>query len=369
MKSNLIQQRESDPLFAAAEVVQDSADRMESIFHLLLHEQSLVQGYHPESRLLHSIQYHKRDLATSLETAKWQLEDFEREVNMLAMADKSVVRENVISRHKQFIGAIREQIVNVEKSFERTSVGDSVRNMEWVGLNEKDRDGLASFLSGEKPAKYVGREDSENDSRALRNFLDPDASSSIIDEIVEQKTETMNMNGVTDLGPNVLRENKFSDLQVASSGRCEENDWDLEANEAKDKTSWKQNMTWGYYSRIGMRSLRDFVCAFWGRGNRSFTKRWKDGEEQRHSPRGLDISHTMQSSLSQLWLACRCRNFEYSVPDLYARLESSCYWLRDWVERLLRSPYSITVRYPSIAFVSALLLTLIVLGTLASQVL
>lgn len=46
---------------------------MESIFRLLLHEQGLVQGHHSDPKLLTSIEYHRRDLATTLETAKWQV--------------------------------------------------------------------------------------------------------------------------------------------------------------------------------------------------------------------------------------------------------------------------------------------------------
>lgn len=64
---------ESDPLFSAAEVVQDSTDRMESVYRLLLHEQGLVHAEHPDSRLLTSVNYHRRDLATILETTKWQV--------------------------------------------------------------------------------------------------------------------------------------------------------------------------------------------------------------------------------------------------------------------------------------------------------
>ncbi|XP_039128572.1 uncharacterized protein LOC120264776 isoform X2 [Dioscorea cayenensis subsp. rotundata] len=63
---------EADPLFSAAEVVQDSADRMESVFQMLLHEQKLVQGESSDSKLLGQIQYHRRDLLTALETTKWQ---------------------------------------------------------------------------------------------------------------------------------------------------------------------------------------------------------------------------------------------------------------------------------------------------------
>jgi hypothetical protein len=49
------------------------AFRMESLFRLLLHEQSLVHEEHPDPKLLLSIDYHRRDLATTLETAKWQV--------------------------------------------------------------------------------------------------------------------------------------------------------------------------------------------------------------------------------------------------------------------------------------------------------
>ncbi|KAL1105262.1 hypothetical protein V6Z11_D04G121500 [Gossypium hirsutum] len=73
MGSSLLQW-ESDPLFSAAEVVQDSADRMESIFRLLLHEQNLVEANNYDPKLLTLIGYHSRDLATILETAKcWKI--------------------------------------------------------------------------------------------------------------------------------------------------------------------------------------------------------------------------------------------------------------------------------------------------------
>lgn len=47
--------------------------RMESLFRLLLHEQNLVQEDHTDQKLLKSVEYHWRDLATTLETAKWQV--------------------------------------------------------------------------------------------------------------------------------------------------------------------------------------------------------------------------------------------------------------------------------------------------------
>lgn len=46
---------------------------MESVFRMLLHEQSLVQGDPSDQKLLTSIEYHRRDLATALGTTKWQV--------------------------------------------------------------------------------------------------------------------------------------------------------------------------------------------------------------------------------------------------------------------------------------------------------
>lgn len=48
--------------------------RMESVHRVLLHEQSLVQETRdPDQRLLVSVNNHRRQLATSLETVKWQV--------------------------------------------------------------------------------------------------------------------------------------------------------------------------------------------------------------------------------------------------------------------------------------------------------
>ncbi|KAL0333477.1 UNVERIFIED_CONTAM: hypothetical protein Sangu_1503900 [Sesamum angustifolium] len=232
---------ESDPLFAAAEVVQDSADRMESIFRLLLHEQSVVQGDHIDGKHLSSIEYHRRALATTLETAKWQLEDFEREVNGSAITDKSWVKQNMIERHMQFIAAIRQQIIHVEQSMS-TSVGNSVRNMN---LNEQDRDGLALFLSGGKPVKHIADQESE-DNNILRRFLDPAVSSSSKEDMMKRKLVKL----------------------------CEEEGtWDLESNEAKGKTYLQKNKLGGYWGRMNIsKSLGNFFAMHKSRASRSFTR-------------------------------------------------------------------------------------------------
>lgn len=305
--SSSLQQWESDPLFSAAEIVQDSADRVESIFRLLLHEESLSKGYNPEMRLQHSIEHHRRDLATILETAKWQLEDFEREVNFLAVADNSQERQNAIYRHRQFVRAIREQIMNVEKSMEKFAVvGESARENEWVKLNEEDRDGLASFLSGGPLVKNSRNLDTEGDTNIFRKFLDPVGYSSITEEISEQNSEGSNMKEFGFSDPSLhLRDSELrkGDLEIdfeapstqESASRCEEEICDLEANEAKPKTFSKQNKIRSFYSQVHpFRSLRNFIPTYTSAGGRSITKRWKDGEERTHFQSGNAFSRAMQ---------------------------------------------------------------------------
>ncbi|KAI8563037.1 hypothetical protein RHMOL_Rhmol03G0082000 [Rhododendron molle] len=316
-------QWESDPLFSAAEVVQDSADRMESLFRLLLHEQNLVQEDHTDQKLLKSVEYHWRDLATTLETAKWQLEDFEREVSLSATMDKSHTRENVISRHKQFIRAIREQILNVEKSLGDTSVGDLLKSTQDLNFDEQDRNGLQLFISGENPTELVPSHDLE-DSNFMRRFLDPTAKSSLNGEIVEHNTgeiEISKMNGAVHLDhdfefeDNKLRkvgshyseklafEAPSSVLETASDRHGEDGSWDLEANQATDKSFFHKNKLRGYYRRINVfGSLGNLWPPYRGRDRRSFTKRLKDGEEQRHSHSYDNTSYGAQGKISKIHL-------------------------------------------------------------------
>ncbi|CAA0829665.1 Syntaxin/t-SNARE family protein [Striga hermonthica] len=287
---------ESDPHFAAAEVVQDSADRMESIFRLLLHEQSLVHEHPMDEQLLSSIECHKRDLSTAMETAKWQLEDFEREVNL---ADKFQLDNNVILRHVKFIGAIREQIIHVEQSMD-ASLGNQSRNMN---LNEHDRDRLELFLTGEIPVEHMAGQDSADDNM-LRRFLDPATSSSPRKYIDENNVgEIVNLNAdeisyrdrnnmelknslaEMDLGPSVS-------FEGANTGmHAEEGTWDLEANHAIGRSNLQRNKLEGYFGRMNIfRSLGNF------RFSRSFTKRLKDGEEQRQSQLFSNFYPGMQRS-------------------------------------------------------------------------
>lgn len=130
---------EKDPFFSAAEEVQESADRMESNYRTWLHEAKLDTSVDLDDI--------RRDLQTSLGTAKWQLEEFERAVRSSYVDNSS---KDVQTRHYQFIDAISNQIAKVENSLRETAVGDgkSGNALPWVRLDEGERDELAQFLTG-----------------------------------------------------------------------------------------------------------------------------------------------------------------------------------------------------------------------------
>lgn len=139
---------EVDPFFAAAEDVQDSADRMESAYRTWLHDQSLGESNPADVELVSLIEIRKRELITALGTAKWQLEDFESAITVTASTNKAYSKEDAPTRHMQFIGAIRNQIASIEKELQDSIKKDGHRNLQWVDLDDRERDDLAMFLSG-----------------------------------------------------------------------------------------------------------------------------------------------------------------------------------------------------------------------------
>lgn len=373
---------ESDPLFSAAEVVQDSADRMESVYRLLLHEQGLVHAEHPDSRLPTSVNYHRRDLATILETTKWQLEDFEKAVSLSAVMNKSQTTEDVIVRHTQFIGAIREQINQVEKSLEDSLVGKSIRSSEWVNLNKQDRDGLALFLSGRNPPQHVTHHDVE-DSNILRRFLDPTTPSSSQDDgIIEHESrekDSMKMNGFAHVdqyygsekqsnlrkvgshcSPGLGLDTQDSLQETSCRRHNEDHNWDLEANETKNKSFFHNNSLTGNYSGLNIfRYLNNLRSAYETRIARNYTKRLKDGEEERNSPSHIDVSHAGQGQHMRIGV----QGFFFGF---LANAMSFCLRLRGG--RALCQRFHVPVNQQFVKLMLAAIFALAVLGILVRRI-
>ncbi|KAM0946187.1 putative syntaxin 6 [Dioscorea sansibarensis] len=344
---------ESDPLFSAAEVVQDSADRMESAFRMLLHEQKLVQGESSDSRLLGQIQYHRRDLLTALETTKWQLEDFERAVNFAASSDKSNSRQNAMVKHREFIRAIREQSVQVERGL-ASSMTDFDRNSQWAALNEQDRDGLASFLSGGDSNDRHAHYDPGN-SGIMRRFLDSNLESDEIVEVIVEEGDNPEKYG---LGARTLCENSVTEVEQGELNTSFA-DNDLENGELGRKCHAYSSR----FRRIPIwRFFRNFQLA--NVGKRSFAKRRKDGEvtdDVLADTRGGFLSSTFNiSPAEQDKYVCSHLGI-FPISNILQFIHSHR-WVEAFRRKVQRTRYDMLhYQFPT-RLLSAILITLAVLG-------
>ncbi|KAL3532821.1 hypothetical protein ACH5RR_006342 [Cinchona calisaya] len=127
-----------DTFFSAAEEVQHSADIMESAYRAWLRERK--EGMRPQFWDDLS-----RELQMALGTAKWQLEEFEKAVTL---SYKRNADEITMTRHRQFVSAMEDQISCVEAALRESLDVDGKQPLQWVNLDEKERDDLALFLSG-----------------------------------------------------------------------------------------------------------------------------------------------------------------------------------------------------------------------------
>ncbi|RLM62001.1 uncharacterized protein C2845_PM14G06390 [Panicum miliaceum] len=145
-----LEQWQKDGFFQAAEEVQESADLMESIYRTWMRERSNGSSSEEVDDL-------QRELQTALGTAKWQacfylnlLEQFERAVS--SSNDKYSLEEGTVARRRQFVVAIEDQISCVEKEISGSSMEDGRRGLNWVKLDDEERDDLVAFLSA--PAEF-----------------------------------------------------------------------------------------------------------------------------------------------------------------------------------------------------------------------
>ncbi|XWS25542.1 hypothetical protein CRYUN_Cryun27aG0077000 [Craigia yunnanensis] len=129
--------------------------RMESAYRTWIHAKTDVSSSWNFEEL-------RRDLRTALSTTKWQLEEFERAVQSSYSQSSS---EDARDRHREFIVAIVDQILKIEKSLQESACSDGKTSMPWVRLDEGERNELALFLygpsvSGDKklPPKSHGRD-------------------------------------------------------------------------------------------------------------------------------------------------------------------------------------------------------------------
>ncbi|KAJ4828136.1 hypothetical protein Tsubulata_005010 [Turnera subulata] len=138
---------QKDAFFSAAEEVQESADVMESAYRMWIRERR--EESRPE--VLDEL---SRELQTTLGTAKWQLEEFEKAVRL---SHGHRYDDISASRHKQFVAAIESQIARVEASLTEAFSVEGKQPLRWVDLDEEECDDLAMFLSGTTQTPQIAK--------------------------------------------------------------------------------------------------------------------------------------------------------------------------------------------------------------------
>lgn len=145
---------EVDPFFSAAEEVQDSADRLESVYRTWIHAKSVTDD-------ISAIEFHRRELSTALGTAKWQLEEFERAVSYVIIDDSDLAGDDAPTRHKHFVGALQNQISSIETALSSSEDCRDLKPHQVVKLGEKEKDDLELFLCGSRPSLHGQNEETD----------------------------------------------------------------------------------------------------------------------------------------------------------------------------------------------------------------
>ncbi|ESQ54183.1 hypothetical protein EUTSA_v10025801mg [Eutrema salsugineum] len=152
MVANSFDLWQKDVFFSAAEEVQESADIMESAYRLWIKEKREGRETVDSDELC-------KELQAALSTAKWQLEEFERAVRL---SHGHFRDDTTLTRHKQFVAAIEDQIHRVQSSLQEALSENGKQPLRWVDLNKEERDDLAMFLSGSSQTSESLNSDSIN---------------------------------------------------------------------------------------------------------------------------------------------------------------------------------------------------------------
>lgn len=266
----------------------------------------------------------------------------------------------------------------VEKSLEDSSIGDLNKNVQWVDFNEHDRDGFASFLSGDDFADQHLHYDSE--SSIMRRFLDSTSASGFddkSDEIVELKSEEIEhskMNGVKHLNGNKLRKigshsrplayASSVSLQVLTGDKDTENSYmvsgaqDLEVDTSKNKIEGSQG-------RIDiLRFSNNIWSAFRSKLARSFTKRIKDGEMTNDCIMDVERGPLLQNNHTRMGLASSFSICERMSFARWASTVISYIRVRSFMRLFQRFQYFVQYNRFPVQLTAAIFVTLTILGLL-----
>lgn len=173
-------QWQKDVFFSAAEEVQESADTMESAYRMWV--RGRVDGFEPE--FLDEL---RRELHTTLGTAKWQLEEFERAVSL--SHEDLPSEDNTITRHREFIAAIRNKITYIEKALNNSLFEEGKQPLRWVQLDKEERDDFEMFLSmaPQNPQGNKDRRVNHEPTRGIKDTVTINKDAEYVMEVVSTR--------------------------------------------------------------------------------------------------------------------------------------------------------------------------------------
>ncbi|XP_073004445.1 uncharacterized protein [Typha latifolia] len=284
-------QWQKDAFFSAAEEVQESADKMESVYRMWMRDRSNGVGSEVFDELC-------RELHIALGTAKWQLEEFERAVKLSHEENKVTV-----IRRTQFVAAIRDQISHIEKVLDDSLIEEGKEAMfHWVKLEEVERDELAAFLSA---APQSLQKSKNTDASSSKNTSKPIILSRAVDGYKD--AFAVNKDVRYEVAPREVQENdeictqveQLNDQRRTSShgyvrdwkiAIADEGDADGKSNEKSDEHRQLRYKLSKYLRFKGVALLTQGFNGLTGRSRSCFTS-WKDGSNfsgAQNLPRRVD---------------------------------------------------------------------------------
>ncbi|KAG6410542.1 hypothetical protein SASPL_128603 [Salvia splendens] len=172
-----------------------------------------------------------RELQMALGTAKWQLEEFERAV---CLSYRNKVDDITITRHKEFVSAIEDQISRVETALKVSLEVEGKKPFRWVNLDKEESDDLVHFLSGSPGTSQMIKDGHINVGAPDR---DHSLGSPVSSKVPNRGWEEVAA-GVKDIGCSFeLQEREVRDTEDEISNRAGESLYNLRVWNSPDRNA------------------------------------------------------------------------------------------------------------------------------------
>ena len=182
-----------------------------------------------------------------------QLEEFERAVSL--SHENYPSEENTITRHREFIAALRNKISHVEKAISDSLPEEGKQPLRWIQLDEEERDDFEIFLSMPPQSLQGNKDNKYAEHESVRGFKETVTISKDAKYIVEvaAKEPFGNQDEVT-----MQEENSSSQRRAINSSDigawkiviADEDDANKNLGEARAETHSRASTLWGFFRSI-----------------------------------------------------------------------------------------------------------------------